>query len=341
MHLYGNILDRFQTGLFESWSQTAELISRALTSPWSRSLWCYTCESYCLVPCVDVLASGIPCTDWSPAGNREGLLGPTAPVLAAYIREILQTQPALGLFENVPEFNVEILRQHLSVVYEIIELQVNTAHTGFQLVRRERLYVVLVHKSKARLTTNLTLLYDYVSKALMHNLRTQPADALVADDAELQADMLARCAACDVAVSLGTQPRHVLTDAEKGYVLEYERLYWNRFGTRACDDPNLFVFLGDNPANRCTWSAVTCAIPTFRTNTGRFWHPHSQSWLTKTEMLAAMGFPVIPEMARAMHTQVLRVPDQAACRKAVGNCMHFGSVYLVLLCSLASVSLCR
>ena len=79
-------------------------------------------------------------------------------------------------------------------------------------------------------------------------------------------------------------------------------------------------------------------IPTFRTNPGFYWHPHTESWLTAKEMLAVMGFPVYPEMAQAMNTQVLSVPDAMTCRRLIGNCMHFASVYVVLLCSLASVS---
>ena len=62
----------------------------------------------------------------------------------------------------------------------------------------------------------------------------------------------------------------------------------------------------------------------------------SQSWLLPKELLAIMGFPVYRELAESMKTRQLHL-ELDAYRSAIGNCMHLGSAYLVLLCCLSCV----
>lgn len=339
--MYGDLLGRFPCGILSDWGSFPGLLGAALSSPYSRTLLCHTCESECLVPLAQVLVAGIPCTDWSPSGLQRGLQGPTAPVLAGFLREVLQSQPELVILENVLEFDQRPVVTVLGDVYWIIEFPpVRTCHCGFGLVRRDRLYLALVHKQKAKLCCDMSGLYTHVTNRLMQEIpATRPADALVATDAELQEDFINKCSARGIPIEPDTKPWDVLNDREKKAVATYDNLYFERWGGLAAADINLFEFLGDDPSRRVSWSAASNCLPTLRTNAGVFWHPFSQSWLVGQELLAAMGFPVYPEMAAAMHTETVTL-DANGCRKALGNCMHLGCAYLVLLCALSSVQMC-
>lgn len=336
-HMFGDILDRFPSGTFSGWESFHDLMRRALTSPFNHWLWCYSCCSWCAVPSVDVLAAGIPCTDWSPTGLQLGLLGPTAPVLATYVREMLETDPPLGLFENVPEFNLDVLHLFLGARFWIIPFPpVKTEHCGYGLIRRDRVFVALVSKRKAVVETDMVDLYNKVTSRLMAQATTEPKAALIADDAELQRELAKLCERRGVPLNPCTRPTDTLTWREREAVRTYCRLYRERSNSLAEADANLFTFLGDSPPARVSWSAASNTIPTLRTNSGLLFHPMSQSWLLPKELLAIMGFPVYRELAESMNTRQLHLePD--AYRSAIGNCMHLGSAYLVLLCCLSCV----
>ena len=115
--------------------------------------------------------------------------------------------------------------------------------------------------------------------------------------------------------------------------------YRNRFGTDPAEDEDLFLFLGDNAANRLTWSAVSGRIPTFRTGGGRMYGVARQCWLTPKDRLAALGFPVDGETALAMGVPVLPVQDSLRAASVAGNSFHFMSAAVVQLVVLSSFKL--
>eukprot|EP00973_Karenia_brevis_P008658 1171334-Karenia_brevis.AAC.1 len=58
----------------------------------------------------------------------------------------------------------------------------------------------------------------------------------------------------------------------------------------------LALNLSDNPENRLSWS-LTGAIPTYRTGTSKVYFPYYKRFLTTTERLVTLGFPMHAELA--------------------------------------------
>ena len=85
-------------------------------------------------------------------------------------------------------------------------------------------------------------------------------------------------------------------------------LYEEKFGRDPSEDPNLFLNLSDNPKTYLSWSATSGRLPTFRTNSTRFYNFQREQWMTSRDRLAALGLPVTPSTALAMGVPTLPVP---------------------------------
>ena len=113
------------------------------------------------------------------------------------------------------------------------------------------------------------------------------------------------------------------------------REYRQRYGRQPEEDPDLFVYLGDNPEKRMCWSAVSQRIPTFRTGNGFMYNPHGRRWMTPTDKLAALGFPVTAECAFAMGVPTIPVADVMRASSVAGNSFHFSTAAVVQLIALS------
>lgn len=87
-------------------------------------------------------------------------------------------------------------------------------------------------------------------------------------------------------------------------------LYRKRFHSDPLADANLVINLSDNAKTFLSWSAVSGALPTFRTNSKRFFFVSRQQWMTPKDRLAALGLPVTPQAALAMGVPILPAPGQ-------------------------------
>ena len=85
-------------------------------------------------------------------------------------------------------------------------------------------------------------------------------------------------------------------------------LYKEKFGKDPTEDPNLFLNLSDNPKTFLSWSATSGRLPTFRTNSTRFYNFQREQWMTSRDRLSALGLPVTPSTALAMGVPTLPVP---------------------------------
>jgi hypothetical protein len=134
----------------------------------------------------------------------------------------------------------------------------------------------------------------------------------------------------------GEQPDlfYLLTDREKKGVRDYGKAYKKRFKRKPELDKNLFVYLGDNPTNRLTWSAVSKKIPTLRMSGGKMWNMKARRWLTGREKLSSLGFPVTDDVASTMGVPPLPVRDTKRASSVAGNAMNFSSVAIMQLISL-------
>jgi hypothetical protein len=258
------------------------------------------------------------------------------PVLAAFLHMLREMQPPICIVENVAAFPAGIFDAFVGDLYEAVVFpECSPECAGFGLLRRARLYIALVHKGKARVVHDML---DLFHKVVLHNRVSGaflPSHALVADASEVTADLWHKMWARGLRPFVGCSHWDALTRREQQSALGYVGLYRERFGQDPHCDRDLVVFLGDNSWNRQIWSATTRQVPTFRTNSGLYWHVPSGTWLLARERFAIMGFPVYPFMARAMNAECLQI-DPSVLAGAVGNSMHLGVVYTVLLCVLAS-----
>lgn len=125
----------------------------------------------------------------------------------------------------------------------------------------------------------------------------------------------------------------LLLTREKKVVSHLMQKYRNLWRRDPKKDKDLFMYLGDNPRNRVTWTAVSRKISTFRVGCGKHWHCASNRWLTGREKLACLGYPVTPDAAHAMGCPVLPIRCTKRASQLAGNCMHFNNVAVMqLLC---------
>ena len=94
---------------------------------------------------------------------------------------------------------------------------------------------------------------------------------------------------------------------EKAAIAFTSQLYKRRRSRDAAADPNLFLNLSDNPGRRLSWSGSWGCLPTFRTNSTRFYNFTREQWMTPRDRLCALGFPVTPNTALAMGVPMLPV----------------------------------
>jgi hypothetical protein len=244
----------------------------------------------------------------------------------------------MAIVENVKGFPVWILSHYLGGLFDVIEFPLTSpADCGFGILRRERRYICLVHKSKTRVVFDMVSLYRALSQHNQASGMCNISDALIADDVELGLDLLMKLRARGIASHPNSVPWDALTSREAVSARTYAMLFQEKFGIPIVTHDTI-CFLGDNASSHPNWSARTGQIPTFRTNSVFFWHMRTGSWLTNREKLALMAFPVYPRIAEAFHIPMLQL-DAADCATAIGNAMHLGVIYMVLLSALASVEL--
>ena len=128
---------------------------------------------------------------------------------------------------------------------------------------------------------------------------------------------------------------YLLNKREQQGIKLVKMIHLKRFGQRAEHNENLFVFLGDNVKTRLTWSGVSNKIPTYRTNSGKFYHLSSNTWLTSREKLASLGFPVTPNTAISMGVPIMPVTDTRRAATIAGNSFHFGTAAVIQLLALS------
>ena len=118
-------------------------ISRILTMPALPVMWCERHQEYCVFRTCDIDISGFPCVDYSPSGGQRGIEGSTFPVLLALISWHRQRRTRIVLLENVPEFNIEILKSLASDLYEILPFFVEPSDAGCEYLSRMRVFILM------------------------------------------------------------------------------------------------------------------------------------------------------------------------------------------------------
>jgi hypothetical protein len=235
------------------------------------------------------------------------------------------------IHENVAGFPVWFA-QALLPDYDLHALHVDTKSVGFGLMSRSRQYLICYHKERTLSLHDPTTVFQHVRASLETTI--WPDQALVADVADIREEEVRVCMARGIPIGPYTGDlSHVFSANEIRYLHTYLAEFWNRFSVHPLTVPFLCVHLGDNPQNRLSWSAAG-RIPTLRKSMGFLYFPSARRWLTRRELLALLGWPTFPHLARAMQTEQLIV-DPSTASFMLGNAMHLpcvSSVLAVALC---------
>ena len=127
---------------------------------------------------------------------------------------------------------------------------------------------------------------------------------------------------------------YMLNERETQLVQLLDRDYAKELGGDPSMDGNLIYFLGDRYEFSRTWSAKSHRVPTYRRNNGLFLHRQTMTFMTGTDKLASLGWPVTPETAKQMLTKVLPNMDSKRSSLIAGNSMHLSNVALVTMVAL-------
>ncbi len=213
------------------------------------------------------------------------------------------------------------------------------ADVGHAGVSRDRTYVIMRHVETVDCLHDPMDLYHQIASHISHRIATQPQEYMIATHQEiaLEASAVARQRGI-IYQPEETDLQYLLNHRERR-VLQFACLeYFSRFGKSPQSDPNLAVFLGDNPEWSVTWSAISQRIPSFRLNTGKMYFPYFHRWMCHSEKLAAFGFPVHDDLSSEMGRPSLPIKDERRAASLAGNCMCLPVVTVVTLVALASMA---
>ncbi|CAE7365301.1 unnamed protein product [Symbiodinium sp. CCMP2592] len=270
----------------------------------------------------------------SRVGKRAYHQGPTAPIFIAHAKLHVERQTPLILLENVQDLNVAMVEYLYGRHYVLHPFRVNPGDVGHAAASRPRLYIILAHKQRVVETTDVEMLFQRATSMLRRTAQTQVQDYFVANTHDMYLEASATAAQRKKRYNIKAKSwKYLLNEREKKTLSVL-----TKFKRSADTDPNLVIFLGDNPNHTVGWSATSGKVPTLRMNTGKMFVPSRQRWMTPREKLTLMGFPVVPRVALAMGVPMLPITDHSRAGQVLGNCMHFGCVLLMEFLALTCFS---
>lgn len=102
-HYFVDLMDRVPGATVARGMPYAEKCRRLGECWMQQSSWRATHGGFCRCEPVDVDFSGLPCVDFSPAGERRGLDGDTIELFIVWARLHCAQQAPLVILENVPD----------------------------------------------------------------------------------------------------------------------------------------------------------------------------------------------------------------------------------------------
>lgn len=226
--------------------------------------------------------------------------------------------------------------------YDLWQLMFSTADTGHGGTKRDRTYVIGSHVDKTSCLYDPWEMKDIIADRMRSKVRTLPSDYFLAEQVEVDREAIQLADRRKVSIDLRKPSNRadltfLLNSREKAALNDYMNLYEQEYGKPAQSDPDLIVFLGDNPKRWRTWSAKSRTISTFRRNvkSSLFWSPHLKRFMVAREKLAALAWPVTPCMAKAMCCDMVPARDIFRAADLAGNGMHFTTVAIAQLLALA------
>jgi hypothetical protein len=247
------------------------------------------------------------------------------------IHELRQT-PAL-MHENVRQFCQGMITDN-APSFKSFPLEVDPHHTGFEMMNRPRLYMLLLHRLFASLRYDVFDVCEKVT-AQMALPSCRIRDLFIAPKEEVLQEAQRLCSIRGLSYNCFAYPnmRFTLSPTEHKYVSVYNLAWWTKAHTLPELIPDLVYGLNDDPSNRLSWSAAG-RLPTFRTGANRFFSPYFHRVLTLRERLCAMGMPMYQPLANACLAPIIEADSQMA-----GNAMHIPSAITAMTIALACTRL--
>lgn len=222
--------------------------------------------------------------------------------------------------------------------HDLFQMFSEPSDVGFNGVARYRTWVICAHRSKTTALWDPFEVLAAVAAKCGAEHPTSIQDYLVATTPEIQLE------AEDLAQRRGIRYEvdrkdltYLLTFRENKTRMEWDRLYLERTGRPASENPQLVYFLGDDSSYGESWSAHSDKIPTYRVNCRSclFWLPCWRRFLTQKEKLISMGWPSTREVSEAMGIPMIGCTDVKRAADLVGNAMHWQSSGVLQLICLA------
>jgi site-specific DNA-cytosine methylase len=223
---------------------------------------------------IDVDLSGLPCTDFSPAGSRLGIEGETMEVFMAHARWAIVSGIKILLIENVPQLPLELIEDLYGADFNIYSFILDPSDAGFEMLSRKRQFILLVSRAQAELTVDVHTIMDAVFESVKAARRQllplmMPSACFCATPDEVREEEvhLAQKRKIKVKKNIGFDKSYLINKNERIRLKLYLKMWRRKFGVAAKDDPNCLVHLGDNPAERLVWSAGG-KVPSLRKSMG-------------------------------------------------------------------------
>ena len=269
--------------------------------------WCSMHNRMCPVKLGQIDGpTGPPCTPFSKIGLCKGIEDDVIDTWLAMGRLYSHFDVPLGLLENVPQCPDDLCTR-IFPKHQLVKFAVSPSDCGFGLIRRDRVYYLLVSKAKAVITHDVQSLYQQISDKL-RNVMTSPSDALLASTAEIRVEEARVCAQRGMKIMAYNDINflgYLLSTEQRAYVQEYLRLMKVK-GLGPVRADTCFD-IGDDPRAKhgregwISWSCGHGSIPCFRRNSHVVYFPLCGRWLTNREKLAAMGWPTYPLLLNNFH----------------------------------------
>jgi hypothetical protein len=131
---------------------------------------------------------------------------------------------------------------------------------------------------------------------------------------------------------------YLLNNNELTRVQDYDDMWFHAYGHHGWENPDCVYHIGDNPLQRRVWSG-SGHLPSFRKSMGILLHRATNTIVTGKERLAAMGWPIYPELAAAAGSHMAVVDDIRRARQFAGNSYHVATVGLLIMVCLGCTRL--
>ena len=299
---------------------------------------CHRHGKLCRCPRPDVEMAGYPCPAHSRIGLRKGGLSNDFQCLLSWARVQINNNTPLLIHENVVGFALELMHLIFGKHYDIVRLKVSPKHAGFgKLVRRERVYDVLIHRQRAKLDHDVEKLYAATATRMRDN-GVKTGCFMLAAPEEVNA--------FETATALRRKRGSVESPTDKYTKMQnrnlklYRKMFKNKFGKKRLR--TAYFHLNDNPSCRCVWSGSTGCLPTLRRAMGPIHSMAANRQVMPREALTAMGFVAYDFVAEATGLPMVlpaSVLNSRTVSGMTGNAMHLANATIVAVVAMACVSL--